>query len=465
MVTLPLLALFCVLWPAYNCDQINDDLLALVAQTGKYEHVTIDASEVDHVKNQILHESIKPKIKRASRAFSIGNQIDYRAMNCNMEKHDGIYYFGMLMTITKNISTPELCASVCWKYNQFGRRCKSVNFLKSIHTCELMQDHLDMRNPTMLKYYVEPKSDAAWIMPLSCTEQGQQPSIVVPDSIPVQGNPIQAGSCGQTFVEPRIATSLSDRSKHRIVGGSEARPHSLPYIVSLRQGWSMKMHFCGGTLIRVDNGNETDIVITAAHCLYNEPANMQVVAGAHNLRSSTADEQAVEASRYVLHPDYDGETMVNDIAIIKLDKPIRFGRTAQPACLPLAGEQVADQTPGLVAGWGLMEEGQRQAINLMQVVVPTVNSQKCITSYKNAEEPMDIVPKVMLCAGYPIGGKDACQGDSGGPLTYKTKNGFILQGVVSFGEGCAREDRPGIYARVSNYIDWINETVESLKKS
>lgn len=74
----------------------------------------------------------------------------------------------------------------------------------------------------------------------------------------------------------------------------------------------------------------------------------------------------------------------------------------------------------------------------------------------------DRITDNMLCAGVEKGGLDACQGDSGGPLLVKNAdlNTFHLAGVVSWGEGCAREGYPGIYTRVSQYVQWIEENTQ-----
>lgn len=58
------------------------------------------------------------------------------------------------------------------------------------------------------------------------------------------------------------------------------------------------------------------------------------------------------------------------------------------------------------------------------------------------------------------------QGDSGGPLqvpkyesSQQTSVLYYVIGVTSFGIGCAQPNLPGIYTRVSSFIDWIEEHV------
>ena len=65
----------------------------------------------------------------------------------------------------------------------------------------------------------------------------------------------------------------------------------------------------------------------------------------------------------------------------------------------------------------------------------------------------------VLCAGGGTSGRDACRGDSGGPLRVETDDGPRLVGVVSAGEGCSAPGVPGLYTRVSHYIDWIDSIV------
>jgi len=189
-----------------------------------------------------------------------------------------------------------------------------------------------------------------------------------------------------------------------------------------------------------------------------------VSSGAHDLYRPTAQQQTVKGIKAIYHPQYDPDTTVNDIAVIVLDKPIKFGQAAQPVCLPEAGEQVADNTVATVAGWGLTREGGSSVSQFLnQVGVPIVNPQSCASQYSRAG--IKIVSQAMICAGFSAGGKDSCQGDSGGPFVVQGKNGYTLQGVVSFGIGCARPGLPGVYSRVSNYLDWIAQQIKANSKA
>jgi len=271
-----------------------------------------------------------------------------------------------------------------------------------------------------------------------------------------------AQKCGTPSVTMR-ANRRYDPEGQRIVGGTEARPGSHPWIVSMQQYGS---HFCGGTLVRVSETKEmSDIVITAAHCVYDGVSRLEIAAGAHDLDNPSASQQKVKvtysSTQVKYHPAYDSDTTENDIAIIKLDKPINFTSTIQPACLPKADETVADNGEAVVAGWGLTREGGADTSNiLMQVGVPIISSKECAAMYKPSR--ITIESSAMICAGYKQGGKDACQGDSGGPFVVKKDNAYTLQGVVSFGIGCARPGMPGVYTRVSTYASWINTYIRIL---
>ncbi|MNT55643.1 Trypsin [compost metagenome] len=103
----------------------------------------------------------------------------------------------------------------------------------------------------------------------------------------------------------------------------------------------------------------------------------------------------------------------------------------------------------------LKENNYTLPARLQKVDVPLVTTESCNISYKNE------ITDRMMCAGFPEGGKDSCQGDSGGPLVAKTTdNQTYLIGVVSWGTGCARAGKPGVYAKVSYATSWIQSYVQ-----
>lgn len=106
----------------------------------------------------------------------------------------------------------------------------------------------------------------------------------------------------------------------------------------------------------------------------------------------------------------------------------------------------------------------------MEVQVPVRENDECKRLY--SDQP-NIVDERVLCAGFLEGGKDSCQvttqilillldnicnefqGDSGGPLMWPSGPQYYLVGIVSFGVGCAQAAYPGVYTRVSTFMEWI----------
>lgn len=158
------------------------------------------------------------------------------------------------------------------------------------------------------------------------------------------------------------------------------------------------------------------------------------------------------------HPNYNRETVDNDIALLRLVTPAPFNSYIAPICLP--GRAMAERvlhlngTTTVVTGWGKDDSGKySSALNVIKV--PLVSHSVCAQQML----PYTISENV-LCAGILGQRIDACEGDSGGPMVTLYHGTWFLVGLVSWGEGCGQIDRLGIYTKVSNYNDWIKQVQE-----
>ncbi|XP_015277050.1 PREDICTED: serine protease 27-like [Gekko japonicus] len=249
----------------------------------------------------------------------------------------------------------------------------------------------------------------------------------------------------------------------RIVGGQPANDGEWPWQVSILQGGK---HICGGSLI-----NE-QWVLTAAHCLTKNMDEYDVEVGAYQLQNPTSgDRRIFTMSHMCSNPAYDGnEGSSGDIALVKLSSPVNFTSNVLPICLPDSSVQFADGEPCWVTGWGQSQQDVNLEYpqTLREVEVPIINRDACNALFNiNPEPDLDPNPvkEDMICAGYEEGGKDACQGDSGGPLVCPREDRWVLAGVVSWGEGCAKANRPGVYASVPYYANWISEHLQSMSSA
>lgn len=222
----------------------------------------------------------------------------------------------------------------------------------------------------------------------------------------------------------------------RIVGGSNTTIEAVPWIVSLRVFGS---HQCGGSII------STTRVLTAAHCTSGYSASfMEIRAGSTN---HAYGGHTRPVSRYVNHPYYSPSTLRNDISIIYFITPLNTDLPSiSTIALPERDTSVAVGSLSQVSGWGATCESCGISSILQYVNIPIISNIDCNIAYAGS------ITDGMLCAAYPNGGKDACQGDSGGPMWYDN----VLEGIVSWGQGCARPNFPGVYTRVAYYRDWID---------
>ncbi|GAB2876222.1 serine protease [Streptomyces mayteni] len=226
-----------------------------------------------------------------------------------------------------------------------------------------------------------------------------------------------------------------------IVGGSLTTAAAYPYVMQVTD--TTGYQYCGGTLVTPTK------VVTAAHCMEGENAEDVQVVGGRTYRNGV-DGTAVDATDIWVHPDYDGDTITNDVAVITLTEEMPY------ETLPYVGAADTDvYAPGSsarIVGWGTTRENGPSSNQLRTAEVPTVSDADCADSYD-----ADYVSSAMVCAGFPQGGVDTCQGDSGGPLVLDGR----LAGVVSWGNGCARAGYPGVYTRLTSYSDELAAQLDS----
>ncbi|XP_056236072.1 suppressor of tumorigenicity 14 protein homolog isoform X2 [Seriola aureovittata] len=236
---------------------------------------------------------------------------------------------------------------------------------------------------------------------------------------------------------------------NRIVGGQNAELGEWPWQVSLH--FKTYGHVCGASIL------SERWLLSASHCFVtSDPANhvasnWQTYSGMQDQYKHDGVERR-SLKRIISHPDYNQMTFDYDIALLELSEPLQFTNTIQPICLPSPSHVFPAGMACWVTGWGALREGGQKAQLLQKASVKIINDTVCNTVTEGQ------VTSRMLCSGFLAGGVDACQGDSGGPLVCFEESGKWFQaGIVSWGEGCARRNKPGVYSRVTKLRDWIKK--------
>uniref|UniRef100_A0A8C8WFK0 Plasminogen activator n=1 Tax=Panthera leo TaxID=9689 RepID=A0A8C8WFK0_PANLE len=219
---------------------------------------------------------------------------------------------------------------------------------------------------------------------------------------------------------------------------------------------------CGGILI------SSCWVLSAAHCLQERypPHHLKVVLGRTYRVVPGEEEQKFEVEKYIIHKEFDDDTYDNDIALLKLQSDslqcAQESDTVRTVCLPEADLRLPDWTECELSGYGKHEASSPfYSERLKEAHVRLYPAGRCTSQHLFNRT----VTNNMLCAGDTRSGgnqaniHDACQGDSGGPLVCMKDNHMTLVGIISWGLGCGQKDVPGVYTKITNYLDWIQDNM------
>ncbi|NP_001039074.1 transmembrane protease serine 4 [Xenopus tropicalis] len=291
-------------------------------------------------------------------------------------------------------------------------------------------------------FYSEPVSGTVSISDLSTSSALLYSTVQVLSDKSIQVNPTVWGSCtsGQV-VSLRCAACGTGHKQERIIGGSNSDILKYPWQVSLQY---MGQHICGGSILN------SRWILCAAHCFDRGQRQVDRWRVQYGITTLTYL-FGTFVDKIFLNSKYVTDQKPNDIALLQLKSDIVASASVQPVCLPGYDNNLVVGAVLYVTGWGhTVEGGAALASQLQEVAISLISSTTCNQEYGGQ------ILDTMLCAGKIAGGADTCQGDSGGPLVSLGQSSHWEQvGIVSWGDGCGRPNRVGVYTDVQSFLNWI----------
>ncbi|XP_055628345.1 uncharacterized protein LOC129769866 [Toxorhynchites rutilus septentrionalis] len=324
-----------------------------------------------------------------------------------------------------------------WIGNQLYQTNKSITTTTTTTTTTTPKPAKSPRNPlaVSLSQVARSRSD---VQDNSIAQEsfGSRKGYLLPEYMP------QEMTCGLPMVRNKPKKYLYNML--RIIGGKASRRGQWPWQVAILNRF--KEAFCGGTLVA------PRWILTAAHCVRKR---LFVRLGEHNLQQPDGTEVEFRIEFSIKHPRYDKKTVDNDVALLRLPHEMERSNFVGYACLPERYQQLPMGHTCTIIGWGKKRHSDDSGTDILhEAEVPIITNDKCRAVYHDYT-----ITKNMFCAGHKRGRIDTCAGDSGGPLlcrdTTKVNSPWTIFGITSFGDGCGKKNKFGIYTKLPNYVDWI----------
>ncbi|CAK9816871.1 Serine protease 1 [Anthophora plagiata] len=302
--------------------------------------------------------------------------------------------------------------------------------------------------------YVEGSFCQRWIHRKIRGSHEEDGDDIVLDEFELNPNTVDSFIPEKNFYTWKCGVSSTQKSSRlsyftRIIGGRPSTPGSWPWQVAVLNRF--REAFCGGTLV------SPRWVLTAAHCIRKR---LYVRIGEHDLTVKEGTELELRVDSVTVHPEYDADTVDNDVAMLRLPVTLTTSPSRGVACLPAPNQPLPTNQLCTIIGWGKSRVTDDFGTDVLhEARIPIVSSEACRDVYVDYR-----ITENMFCAGYRRGKMDSCAGDSGGPLLCRDPrrpdHPWTIFGITSFGEGCGKRGKFGIYARMSNYVRWISRVIK-----
>ncbi|XP_054155019.1 chymotrypsin-C-like isoform X1 [Oppia nitens] len=254
---------------------------------------------------------------------------------------------------------------------------------------------------------------------------------------------------------------------NRIVGGQNAQHMAWPWMVMIDIHYPNDIDGCGGSIIN------KNWILTAAHCFSDNITNrfdnniekivLKFGENDTDIEAATKFSINVFKDNVFMHLNYSDKTVINDIALIKLNKSLEFNKLTRLDVIHLPDKDfILNSKQDCVAtGWGNLKYDGNSSKILQEVVLPIYDFENCSKLYDDSLDR-----KTQICAGYYDDERtnSTCKGDSGGPLNCKNDRGeWLIAGITSFGRYCGSTGIPSVFTKVSAFLDWINKEMHPKK--